>query len=358
MIPTSENSEPFFKWLFRRSDNFDQIVFLFISRRNSTNYRNLGLFTASKSIRLVYFAGSRFKYLDRFVLKLARICFFIAKFRLKNYRYIHFFDPLFKTETTFQVLHIDDPTYSKTEIQSILSWEKRLFNASKSPIIIVTNSYTLEWLSRHTQHSSIYIIEQGFHEIEISKQFSRPFSCVYSSSYIHYGTDKHGQDTSWGCSFLIDEILPRLFYADPQIIVHLIGEIGPHANIKLAKFPNVICHGRVDPVLNMQLLSRCSLGMYVRTHDNLRSVLKIFSFIGAGLPTVTFDLIDTKVIKDFKLGEVVHNIDDYISEIINLKNSPLKLQKLQDRVLKFRPNYTWTNLALMLQSDISKNPER
>ena len=80
------------------------------------------------------------------------------------------------------------------------------------------------------------------------------------------------------------------------------GQLGSDASQELKKFRTVYIHGRVNFQKNIEILSSCSVGIYPRKHDHKRSILKIFSYIGAGLPIVTFDLIDTEVVKLNSLG--------------------------------------------------------
>jgi glycosyltransferase involved in cell wall biosynthesis len=96
---------------------------------------------------------------------------------------------------------------------------------------------------------------------------------------------------------------------------------------------------------NSEILSKCTIGIYPRTFDHKRSILKIFSYIGAGLPVVTFDLEDTRVIKDYNLGLSVNSIDDFIRAIVQLKEQPKILKNLERNIDKFRPPYTWQNLS-------------
>ena len=74
-------------------------------------------------------------------------------------------------------------------------------------------------------------------------------------------------------------------------------------------YSNIIYHGRVDFFQNMTILSDCSVGIYPRNVEFKRSMAKIFSYIGAGLPIVTYDLYDTEVVKLNNLGYSVTSVD-------------------------------------------------
>jgi len=340
------NSESVWQWIFRKEDNLDQIVFVFLSKLNAQNARYFQLFEASESIRIVYFVGLRIRYTDRISLKLFSLLTQSLKKKIMNYKTVHFFSiPNYKSNQK-QILHIDDPLYSAPELRKILKWERNLTLKKGVPVLICTNSYTKNWFKNKLIYSKIYVIEQGFQEIKIDKkQVNSNFSCVYTSPYIHINKDKHGQHSTWGAELLINEIIPRLSRTHPSIEVHLVGELGKQARFELSKYENVFVHGRVGFYENAKILSNCSIGIYPRAFDHKRSILKIFSYIGAGLPVVTFDLIDTRVIKDFNLGLTVNNIDDFICAIVKLRDNPDILEKYKTNIVKFRPEYSWKNLS-------------
>ena len=105
----------------------------------------------------------------------------------------------------------------------------------------------------------------------------------------------------------------------------------------------------------MQILSTSTIGLYPRNIDHKRSMLKIFSYIGAGLPIVTFDLVDTRVVKDNSLGYSVAEVSEFIASIVKLKSSTELLNKFSTNVNNFRVNYTWENLANKMEKLIGQS---
>ena len=248
------------------------------------------------------------------------------------------------------MLHIDDPTYGVEEINKILDWERHLNIESKHSSVICTNSTTYSWLQDQLKYSLIYIIEQGFHRLNSIKPIEiKNFSCVYSSPYIHFGTDKLANHSTYGANLLIEKIIPELAKIDPNIEVHLVGELGENAKKFLKSFSNVKIYGRVEFEKNIEILSSCSIGIYPRTFDHKRSMLKIFTYIGAGLPIVTFDLIDTKVVKEQSLGFSVKNSDEFVKKIVDLKNSNRLLSNFKKNVNDFGLQYSWDMLAKKME---------
>ena len=346
----NNNSENFFKWVFRQKDELNSIVFLFISRVNANNARFIPLFQHTQKIRIIYLSGLPIKYTDRFSIKVFKLLQVLFSSKIGRYQSIHFFDVEMSFKNQSQVLHIDDPIYSHNYLQKIKDWELNNHLKGCTSKIITTNAFTSDWLQKNTNFSTIIIIEQGFHDFNlIQKVLPNPFICGYSSPYINYGKDKNSSHPTYGAETLINEIIPQLYARDPDIKIHLIGKLGKHARKALERYPNVLLFGRTSFSENMEILAICSIGIYPRKIDNKRSVLKIFTYIGAGLPVVTFDLIDSEIIKRLELGFSVKNSNQFVDKIIELKQSQQLFKYFQNNVRTTRVEYSWHNLALKME---------
>jgi hypothetical protein len=344
---TSNNSENFLKWIFRKQDKLTSIVFIFVSRVNANNARFLPLFQNSKKIRVIYFPGLPIKYTDSVLLKIYSKLQILFSSKIRHYESIHFFDATMSFQNKFQILHIDDPVYSNDYINKIRIWEDGNLLKGHYTKIITTNTYTANWLKDNVKFSEVIIIEQGFHsfELKIDNEKQNNFTCGYSSPYINYGNDKNSTHATYGAKVLIDEIIPELFSKDPSIEIYLIGKLGKDAKKALEKYPNVTSFGRVSFSENINILTKCNIGIYPRKIDNKRSILKIFTYIGSGLPIVTFDLIDTEIVKRCKLGFSVKESDEFVEKIIELKKAPETLKHFKANLISNREMYSWKNLA-------------
>jgi glycosyltransferase involved in cell wall biosynthesis len=354
----NQNTEPLYRWIFRKEDNLNQVVFLFISKKNAINARFSPLFFSSKTIRVVYLSGCSFKYLDKIIMLAGKRLFSLKVKKVKLYKILHVFDFNLISSVPVQVLHIDDPKYSKKEVNDIILWESTLSIASKKSILIVTNSYTKNWFLNHLSKTEIIIIEQGFHYLDknriIVKEEKKDFVCAYSSNFIHYGSDKHGNDTTWGARYLLDEVIPKITKLDPTIKFCLIGELGKQAEIKISTYSNVKAYGRVSFEKNMELLMTCDIALYPRLIDHRRSILKIFSYIGADLPIVAIDLIDTEIVKREDLGFVTTDIDGFVLKVLELKNSNFLMERFKGNIQSIKVDFTWDNLSLKMENYLQK----
>jgi hypothetical protein len=347
----NSNAKPIWRWIFLSGDHLERIVFLFISRKNANNARFIPLFEKTSKIRIVYFNGFNLLYTDTLTQYIFKLIILIFKYKIDKYNSVHMFSTQYNFKALNQILHIDDPNYDQKTVDSLIKWEKQRSLHGVNPIIICTNNFTKEWLNSVLTYTKVLVIEQGFHKIALERTIvkTNEFSCVYSSPYIDYKGDKHNKHSTYGCEILINEIIPGLYDADPTITIHMIGKVGKNAKKALERFPNIVMHGRVDFIENMQILKNAHIGIYPRLYDHKRSVLKIFTYMGAGLPVVTFELTDTSIVKQLDFGLSVNSIPDFISAVCELKKSPHLLNHYKSNILRVHESYTWVNLSKKME---------
>lgn len=352
-IFSNKNAITFIGWFKIRKDNLSQIVFYFLSQKNATSQRYHPFFNATENVRIVYLRGLRISYTDKVLLKIFwQLVRFSTRFA-NRYKIIHVFNTENVFKCKYQVLHIDDPSYSENEKRKIAHWERKVSEVDSNPIIVCTNQFTAEYLRTFVRLSKVEIIEQGFSYPNIKKNnvpTNEKFRCVYSSQYIHYGADKHASHSTWGCNILFDTLIPLLFTINKDIEIHLIGELGNNAKSKVEKFGNVVLHGLVDSQSNMDIIGTCDVGLYPRKIEHNRSMSKIYSYIGAGLPIVGYELYDTSVVRENGLGILVKSDEDFIKALLELNSNKNKYLEMRSRVLNYRANFEWKVLAQELEN--------
>jgi glycosyltransferase involved in cell wall biosynthesis len=342
----STNVTPWYKWIFMENDSISALTFYFLSRKNSTSGRYLPLLNEMKSVRIVLIKGTRIGQLDRIQLKFVALLKVMTIYKQKKYRWLLIYSlNKFNTKVS-QVLDIDDPSYKIEEINRIIAWERELAKRNLRSAIVTTNDFTKNYLIKSKVQSKIYLVGQGHRSTPSLKlkKFNE-FSLVFTSPYIDYVGDRHANHETWGAKFLIEEILPEITSRLPDVSIHIIGRTGKHAFKRLNLFPNIVLHGLKSQNENFTILRKCHVGLYPRNHDNFRRVLKIYEYIGAGLPVVTFDLEDTSLIREFNLGISVESVNDFVDAVQALSEN----KKLYDTYVKnikiFGQNNSWPKLA-------------
>jgi glycosyltransferase involved in cell wall biosynthesis len=353
---TNVNAVHWKKWLRMKSDSLPVVTFFFLSRKNATSARYLPLLDQMGKVRIVLFNGSRFGKFDYFQMKAVRLFIKLTNRKQRNYKWIFVTDTKVASCSVNQILNIDDPLYNQEELKQIFIWENKLKNNFRDGVIIVTNETTKRHFLDHNLDSNIMIIEQGHSSNRnASNDKFKDFTFVYSSPYIDIYGDKHGKHPTWGVNLFIKEIIPKLIENDPQISIHLIGHLGNNAYKYLSNLSQVTMHGYKTIEENYKLLTKCNVALYPRTIDNNRRVLKIYEYIGANLPIISFNLEDTKPVSELNVGISVDTVDDFIAAVLHMKENRDLYSFFLENLKSIQNKYSWSVLAKKFDELIVEN---
>lgn len=348
------NAEHWIKFLFRRGDNLPFLTFYFLSKTGPTSPRFFPLYEKTSKFRIVLFKGSKIRKTDAISLQLFKL---VSKALIRKSGKYQVFSPTSfesaKKSKTNLVLHLDDPEYSTLERESLVALVNGI---NKKVLIVCTNDFTYDYLVGFLPKDSVFILPQGYSKYSNSERIqesfdgNRPMKVAYSSSAIDIRGDRHEGHPTWDATHLICDILPEINRRELNLELHLIGKLGVKAGLELSKFKNVQTYGLVSFYENSKILQRCDVGLYPRIKDNFRSVQKITEYIGAGLPIITYDLIDTSIVKELNLGLGASNQLEMLDALELLSENPKLVIKYRRNVLKVRDEYSWDKLAETLEN--------
>ena len=349
------NVDPWWRFIFRKNDRLTSVGPYFLSRLYATSPRFFPLYENSKDIRIVLFKGSRIKGVDRVILKLIPLYLRIFARKFDRYQWLLLFSTKWSVGMLCnQLLHFDDPEYTKGELLDIFRWESYVTEKGKKTQIVCTSEFTREYLLKNEVASKVEVIPQG-HSMSMSElQFLRKASLennkklrlVYASPSIDIQGDVHGGHINWDASVLLSEIWPRL-QETGRFELHLVGKIGINAG-KILSDEYVVKHGLVSISECSAILQNCDIGLYPRVRDNFRQAQKISEYIGAGLAIVAFRLIDTSLVESLGVGVSVDSIEEFVQAIQELENDRDRLESLKFKSRESSSNLHWSSLAAKL----------
>ena len=351
---------PWYRWIFSRSDTLPGVTLYFLSKRNSTSPRFFPLYENTSKVRIVLVRGSRIPHSDFFFIRFIRIILRVFKSKFSQYNFFFSLDiPSSRFIKTNQILHIDDPLYSNYELEQIRNWETCTRDKGFNSRIVVTTEYMRKYFLQNHIESEIFIISQGFsspekYSLASDSKENSIFRLVYISPYIDSLGDSHSGHPMWDASVLIDGIWPQICSL-ADIELHLIGRIGGNAAAKLSQ-SNVFQHGFISIAQVAAILPDFDLALYPRTYDNRWQPQKIIEYMGAGVPILAFDMIDTKIVEELGIGVLVQNINEFIYKIHELKSNRSSLRVYKQNCLKYRNEYRWSHLGQELDK-ILENSE-
>jgi glycosyltransferase involved in cell wall biosynthesis len=145
------------------------------------------------------------------------------------------------------------------------------------------------------------------------------------------------------------EVIKRVNALGEKVNFMILGNLGKDAKRLANSFRNVSTSDYLEPKDQARLLKSAHVGLYPRTHDHRRRVLKIYEYAGAGLPVVAFDLVDSIDVKTYDFGLNVNSIDEFVESILILKNNKDLYDAKSRNALKFSFGKDWESLATKLE---------
>lgn len=339
---------PWYYWLIRRKSESKAVVIYFLSRIYGTSPRFFPLYNHFKDTDIILFRGSRFPGIDRLYLKI--LPHFIRIFSRKLSSYSNFIalnsDPSLVIRTNM-ILNIDDPTYTTEESNKIKSWESKINEFGFQSIIVCTTQYIREYLISAGIKSKIFIIAQGHANLEFAKKAKvvsgkDSWNFVYISPTIDVKGDPHEGHNMWDASTLLFDIWPQVKSTNSQL--HLIGRLGRNASICLAD-ERIKTHGLLSVQECAKLLSSFDVALYPRVHDNAWLPQKLIEYVGAGLPILAFDLVDTRIVRDLNVGTLVKSAAEFAHMIDEISHMSISFETFHENAIASRHNYSWSHLA-------------
>ena len=347
------NVKPWYIWLFLSKSTNEAVVIYFLSRRYGTSPRFFPLFNNCRKTDIILFRGSRFPGLDRIYLKL--LPHFIKLFQKKLASYKNFIALNSDTKLVVpanMILNLDDPNYSANELSSIKDWEFAIRNQGKISSIVCTTNHMRDWLHSNGVTSNIYVIPQGHSNLE-SPNIPRSYTSecnlnfVYISPTIDIKGDPHEGHNMWDASTLLLDIWPRVNATNARL--HLIGRLGRNASQCLSD-KRIISYGLTSIDECSKLLPNFDIALYPRMHDNSWLPQKLVEYIGAGLPILAFDLIDTKIVNELNVGFLVKNSEEFAQTMNKISSGLVAVDELRTNAVRVAPDYSWSSLAVKFES--------
>ena len=349
----NENVIPWYFWILARNSRSKGVVIYFLSRRYGTSPRFFPLYNEFRQTDIILFKGSRFPMVDRVYLKLLP-CFIIC-FKRKLQKYDYFIalnsNPNLVISTNM-ILNLDDPTYSTDELLSIKNWEVSVKNRGFMSTIVCTTKYIHDYLKSNGVMSSISVIPQGHSNLQTSNirrgsTSEGNLNFVYISPTIDVKGDPHEGHNMWDASTLLLDIWPRVTASNARL--HLIGRLGQNASLSLSD-NRIISYGLISIKECSKILPGFDVALYPRVHDNAWLPQKLVEYIGAGLPILAFDLIDTNIVRQLSVGLLVKNTEEFAQIMNEISSGLVSVNDLRKNSVRVAPDYSWSSLAVKFES--------
>jgi glycosyltransferase involved in cell wall biosynthesis len=170
---------------------------------------------------------------------------------------------------------------------------------------------------------------------------------VYISPTIDVRGDPNEGHNMWDASPLLLDIWPKVSSANARL--HLIGRLGPKAALCLED-SRIRSYGLLSIDECSRILPTFDVALYPRIHDNAWLPQKLIEYLGAQLPILAFNLVDTQIVSELSIGILVGSITEFSEAIDSLCINQNTLEDFRINCAAISQSYSWSNLAKRYES--------
>jgi glycosyltransferase involved in cell wall biosynthesis len=251
------------------------------------------------------------------------------------------------------VVDFDDPRFNEQEI--------RVLNSSNVQAYVVT----ADWAGRRYSELGVtkphYVIPHGVNlralthanvrQVAERYRKSDNFVVGYMASALRSRGDRDGANPMYNVDHLLDlweEIHARV----PTSVLWLLG--GPSRRIihRCEGREDILLFGSIPKREILAYVANFDVALYARTQDQGVRAAKVAEYLGAGVPTVSYDYRVTEILKEYGAGVLVRTPAEFVAAVENLSQDEPRLHALQGAARSAGQELDWDRLVVRYQRDV------
>ena len=251
------------------------------------------------------------------------------------------------------LVDFDDPRFDDEEVE--------LLNSSNVHAYVVT----AEWAARRFAGLGVVkphvVIPHGVSLRSLSEAKTRTVADRYrtpemfvvgymASSMLSQG-DPGAHNPMYNVDHLLelwDEIHPRV----PNAKLWLLGDASTRVRGRCSAREDIVLFGRLPKDEVLSYVSNFDLALYPRTLDQGVQAAKVAEYMGAGVPTVSYDFQVTEILRESGAGVLVQTPRDFVAMVEHLASAESELKVLGDAARLAGQALDWDTLAARYQREI------
>jgi glycosyltransferase involved in cell wall biosynthesis len=227
------------------------------------------------------------------------------------------------------VADVDDPTFSDEEV--------RLLGLPNLVAYVVTAERAARRLGELGLDKPVHIVPQGvsFASLsegrarEVAGRFRREGDLVvgYMAAWLLSTGDRGSEKPLHNVDHLLDlwdEIHRKL----PDARLWLLGGASPRVRRRVEGRADVVLFGRVPRSELLSYVTNFDVALYPRAKDEGIRAAKIGEYLGAGVPTVSYDYEVTADLKDAGAGVLVASPREFVDAVVRLATDQQERRRL------------------------------
>jgi glycosyltransferase involved in cell wall biosynthesis len=251
------------------------------------------------------------------------------------------------------VADVDDPKFSKREAS--------LLNRPNVAAYVVTAERAAERFQKLGVRKPHYVIPQGVSLRSASERLVNEVAdrhrkvgeiiIGYVASSLLLPEDPGGRNPLFNVSHLLDlwqEIQGRL----PQARLWLVGRASNRLRRQCEDRKDILLFGRVPKDEVLSYVANFDIALYPRTEDQGIQAAKVAEYLGAGVPTVSYDYRVTQNLKDTGGGVTVATPGEFVEAVIRLGQDRAAREEMAARAKAAGQALDWDVLASRYEREI------
>lgn len=253
------------------------------------------------------------------------------------------------------VVDIDDPRFTPVEVA--------LLSRHNVKTYVVTNEGAAREFERMGLRTPWYVVPQGVDlsgldpasVAEVAATVRCPGELVvgYVAAWLLTASDRDGQNAMYNIDHLL-ELWDRLRTDLPNARLWLIGQPSDRVRRRCERRSDVLLLGRLAQDDVLAHVANFDIALYPRRQSaaRFRSTVKVAEYLGLGVPTVAYDLDETRLLDAAGAGVLARDSGSFVEAVNYLARDRAARTAIAQRARAAGAKLDWNRLAAMYERDI------
>ncbi len=244
------------------------------------------------------------------------------------------------------VVDVDDPEFSDEQVA--------LLNRPNVRAYVVTTDRARERFESLGVRTPGHVISQGVdfsglteaEREQIAEEHRRPGELVvgYVARWLLADPNGKGNHPLDGVAHLL-ELWDMIRVRVPSARLWLVGAPDAAARKIAAERPEILLLGRIPQSKLPAYIANFDLALYPRRVDHAPMPIKLAEYIALGVPTVSYDLELSQVLRDTGTGRLASNPDEFVAQVEGLARDGDVRARISAAGHALAPSFDWDALA-------------
>lgn len=252
------------------------------------------------------------------------------------------------------VVHLDDPTFSERDAE--------LLNRPNVAALVMTSQRAVDRFERMGVEKPSYVLPLGTEVESLSdetigavrsrhRRGSEEVVVGYIASTLRLDGDRHAEEPLHNVEHLLrlwDEIRARA----PNVRLWLVGAASDQLQQRVAGRDDILLLGTVQQPEAMSYVANFDIALYPRAKDQGMRASKIADYMGAGVPTVSYDYEVVGDLRETGAGLLAKTPNEFVDAVVRLVDDGAERARLAEVARRAGAERDWRVVIPRFERDV------